>query len=278
MLAPSGGGLILYQAYGNLYAMTGRKAHLLEDKQIPSVEIFDESVNVMKEAIDKFSAVSGLLPNYAKSTIIFGSMKEMEKLRILEGVPFKVEKQHVKYLGVPLPSKRLQFIASVLESIHIYWASVFLLPQSVINDINKLLKGFLCTQGEMLKGNTKVKWINTEKLKGISIWSVNEEIFNSWGWRNILRLRNDVREFIVIKVGDGSKASAIYDNWCPIGILQSFITHRDLYNDRLDADMVIQDLVKNRNGKEGRFYLSQAYKNLQREDENVIWSRLVWFS
>ncbi|GJX82107.1 hypothetical protein Tco_0331588 [Tanacetum coccineum] len=33
MLAPSGGGLILYQAYGNLYAMTGRKAHLLEDKQ-----------------------------------------------------------------------------------------------------------------------------------------------------------------------------------------------------------------------------------------------------
>ncbi|GJZ15794.1 hypothetical protein Tco_0551471 [Tanacetum coccineum] len=42
MLAPSGGGLILYQAYGNLYAMTGRKAHLLEDKQIPSVGVFDE--------------------------------------------------------------------------------------------------------------------------------------------------------------------------------------------------------------------------------------------
>ncbi|GKE62759.1 hypothetical protein Tco_1513126 [Tanacetum coccineum] len=42
MLAPSGGGLIIYQAYGNLYAMTGRKAHLLEDKQIPSVGVFDE--------------------------------------------------------------------------------------------------------------------------------------------------------------------------------------------------------------------------------------------
>ncbi|GJW91422.1 hypothetical protein Tco_0168975 [Tanacetum coccineum] len=42
MLAPNGGGLILYQAYGNLYAMTGRKAHLLEDKQIPSVGVFDE--------------------------------------------------------------------------------------------------------------------------------------------------------------------------------------------------------------------------------------------
>ncbi|GJU55884.1 putative reverse transcriptase domain-containing protein [Tanacetum coccineum] len=42
MLAPSGGGLILYQAYGNLYAMTGRKSHLLEEKQIPSIGVFDE--------------------------------------------------------------------------------------------------------------------------------------------------------------------------------------------------------------------------------------------
>ncbi|GJR16507.1 putative reverse transcriptase domain-containing protein [Tanacetum coccineum] len=42
MLSPSGGGLILYQAYGNLYVMTGRKAHLLKDKQIPSVGVFDK--------------------------------------------------------------------------------------------------------------------------------------------------------------------------------------------------------------------------------------------
>ncbi|GJX88567.1 ribonuclease H-like domain-containing protein [Tanacetum coccineum] len=44
MLTPSSGALILYQAYSNLYAMTGRKAHLLEDKQIPSVGVFDEGV------------------------------------------------------------------------------------------------------------------------------------------------------------------------------------------------------------------------------------------
>ncbi|GJU62992.1 hypothetical protein Tco_1244827 [Tanacetum coccineum] len=48
MLAPSGGGLILYQAYGNLYAMTGRKVHLLEDKQIPSVGVFDEVFSIWK--------------------------------------------------------------------------------------------------------------------------------------------------------------------------------------------------------------------------------------
>ncbi|GJS42067.1 hypothetical protein Tco_0567110 [Tanacetum coccineum] len=36
--------LILYQAYANLYATTGRKAHLLEDKKIPSVWVFDEVI------------------------------------------------------------------------------------------------------------------------------------------------------------------------------------------------------------------------------------------
>ncbi|GKA33914.1 hypothetical protein Tco_0720343 [Tanacetum coccineum] len=48
MHAPSGEGLILYQAYGNLYAMIGRKAHLLEDKQIPSVGVFDEVFSIWK--------------------------------------------------------------------------------------------------------------------------------------------------------------------------------------------------------------------------------------
>ncbi|GJZ01836.1 hypothetical protein Tco_0519797 [Tanacetum coccineum] len=48
MLAPSSGGLILYQAYGNLYAMTGRKAYLLEDKKIPSVGVFDEVFSIWK--------------------------------------------------------------------------------------------------------------------------------------------------------------------------------------------------------------------------------------
>ncbi|GJZ16654.1 hypothetical protein Tco_0552777 [Tanacetum coccineum] len=48
MCAPSGEGLILYHAYGNLYAMTGRKAHWLEHKQIPSVGVFDEVFSIWK--------------------------------------------------------------------------------------------------------------------------------------------------------------------------------------------------------------------------------------
>ncbi|GJS75854.1 hypothetical protein Tco_0725735 [Tanacetum coccineum] len=42
MLAPSDGGFNLLPCIGNLYAMTGRKALLLEDKQILSVGVFDK--------------------------------------------------------------------------------------------------------------------------------------------------------------------------------------------------------------------------------------------
>ncbi|GJS37580.1 multidrug resistance-associated protein 5 [Tanacetum coccineum] len=49
MFAPSGEGLILYQDYGNLYVMTGRKAYLLEDKQIPSVGVFDKVFSTWME-------------------------------------------------------------------------------------------------------------------------------------------------------------------------------------------------------------------------------------
>ncbi|GJR98190.1 RNA-directed DNA polymerase, eukaryota, reverse transcriptase zinc-binding domain protein [Tanacetum coccineum] len=212
------------------------------------------SVKTLKEAIEEFGSVSGLKPNYDKSTVILGSIKEEDRQDILNCVPFKIEKVPIRYFGVPLTSKRISaknfkslidkiknkvcnwkskclsyagrllLIASVLESIHVYWASVFLLPKSVIYDINKLLKGFLWNQGDVSSGKAKVawknicrpkskgglglkdlgvwnkamivkhlwhiinnketlwvKWINTVKLKGRSVWAANEEINDSWG-------------------------------------------------------------------------------------------------
>ncbi|GJV63212.1 hypothetical protein Tco_1474040 [Tanacetum coccineum] len=144
------------------------------------------SVNVLKEAIEDFGAYSDLIPNYTKSTIIFGSMNNAEKKNILDNGPFKVERLPVKYLGVPLTSKRigvnnykilldrirniilnwknkclsyagrLRLVASVLEYVHVYWAFVLLLSKVVIKDINKLLKGFLRNQYEMSRGKAKV--------------------------------------------------------------------------------------------------------------------------
>ncbi|GKC68147.1 reverse transcriptase domain-containing protein [Tanacetum coccineum] len=107
---------------------------------------------------------------------------------ILTIMPFQVGKLPMKYLGVPLIAKklgindckslvnkvsekincwknkvlsyagRIQLIASVLSSMQIYWASVYMFPSSTINEIEKLLKGFLWCQGPLTSGKAKVAW------------------------------------------------------------------------------------------------------------------------
>ncbi|GJT08316.1 RNA-directed DNA polymerase, eukaryota, reverse transcriptase zinc-binding domain protein, partial [Tanacetum coccineum] len=126
------------------------------------------SVRVIKRSLDEFSTCYGLIPNNSKSTMFFGSVCEEDKEAISSVLPFAVGKLPVKYLGVLLIAKRLsvkdcgslidkikskvknwknrclsyagrlQLIAVILESIHVYWASVFLLSTSIINEINKV--------------------------------------------------------------------------------------------------------------------------------------------
>ncbi|GKC06675.1 hypothetical protein Tco_0998285 [Tanacetum coccineum] len=123
------------------------------------------SVKIIKESIDAFSRVSGLEPNLNKSTIFFGNVSIGDQRSILSIVLFKVGAFLVKYLGVPLITKRLnkdecifKLITSVLGSMQIYWASIFLLPKSIVKDIEKVLKGFLCCQGDLDRGKAKIAW------------------------------------------------------------------------------------------------------------------------
>nr|GEU94941.1 RNA-directed DNA polymerase, eukaryota, reverse transcriptase zinc-binding domain protein [Tanacetum cinerariifolium] len=138
------------------------------------------------ESIKEFGKVDGLIQNYNKSTILFVCLNEEEKHDILDIMLLKVERLSIRYLGVPLTSKRirvkeckilidkvesrisnyknkclsyagrLMLVASVLESIHVYWTSVFLLPVRVIKDINKFLKNFLWNHNNGTKGKAKV--------------------------------------------------------------------------------------------------------------------------
>lgn len=103
-------------------------------------------------------------------------------------MPFEEGDLPVKYLGVPLISSRLlykdckilvekvqnrigdwknkslsfagrvQLFIYVLSSMHVYWSSVFILPMAIMNDIEKLMRGFLWCQGEMKRGKAKLSW------------------------------------------------------------------------------------------------------------------------
>lgn len=105
-------------------------------------------------------------------------------------MPFKSGKLPVRYLAVPLLAKRLgvtdckvlidkvkervecwrnkvlsyagriQLIASVLASMQLYWASVYMLPTTVIHDIERIFKRFLWNASESAKGKARIAWKN----------------------------------------------------------------------------------------------------------------------
>ncbi|GJW62588.1 reverse transcriptase domain, reverse transcriptase zinc-binding domain protein [Tanacetum coccineum] len=110
------------------------------------------------------------------------------KIEILNILPFEEGKLPVKYLGVPLVHSRLvyrdyaelierikarvrdwknkflsfmgrtQLIRSVLSFMHVYWASVIILPVNLMHELEQVMRGFLWCQGDMKRGKAKVAW------------------------------------------------------------------------------------------------------------------------
>ncbi|KAJ0926587.1 putative RNA-directed DNA polymerase [Helianthus annuus] len=147
-----------------------------------------KSVKPVLEGLDRFKKWSGLVPSIPKSTVYFANVADQVKQNILALLSFKEGCLPVRYLGVPLISTRLmykdckvlvermenmithegnkylsfagrlQLIRAVLSSLHVYWASVFILPQRVIKDLEKKMRDFLWSNGPLGKGKSKVAW------------------------------------------------------------------------------------------------------------------------
>uniref|UniRef100_A0A803PR65 Reverse transcriptase domain-containing protein n=1 Tax=Cannabis sativa TaxID=3483 RepID=A0A803PR65_CANSA len=130
-------------------------------------------VHHLKIALESFSEVTGLFPNKYKSLVYFGGVSTGDKMVILEDLHMGEGTFPLKYLGVPLrPTKwrredcetiikkvklrletwatrylsyagRVQLIHSILFGLRNYWMSIFILPQSVIKEVEKLCRGFL---------------------------------------------------------------------------------------------------------------------------------------
>nr|GEX95031.1 hypothetical protein [Tanacetum cinerariifolium] len=176
-----------------------------------------KSVRVIKETLEEFSSYSVLKANTNNNTVFFEGMTIAEQKVILDIVPFVIGKLPIRYIGVPLTTKKINdtdrkpLIDKVKNR-----ASVFLLPKNVIYEINKLLKSFLWCQRELTKGKAKqlwnviskkntlwVKWVNTKILRGKSVWVVDASANSSAGWKEMLKLRDKIRKHVLCKIGDG---------------------------------------------------------------------------
>ncbi|GJX60328.1 hypothetical protein Tco_0291718 [Tanacetum coccineum] len=144
-----------------------------------------ESSRVIMDSLEEFKLTSGLIPSIPKREL------------------------PVKYLGVPLISSgllnrdcnilvekaknrigdwknkslsfagRLQLCKSIISSMHVFWASVLIIPKGIIYDIHQLIRGFLWCNGELKRGKAKIAWedICLPKSEG-GLGLRNLEVFN----------------------------------------------------------------------------------------------------
>nr|GEU77833.1 hypothetical protein [Tanacetum cinerariifolium] len=232
-------------------------------------------IKVVRDSIDEFGEFSGLLPNFSKSTIFFGSVNNEIQEDIMRFMPFEKGKLLMKYLGVSLITKRLG------------------IKNSAIKEINSLLMGFLRCNGELSKGKAKIAWKKICKPKshgGLGLKDleeVNAEINDSWGWKNLLDIRDEVKKNIWI------------------------VSNRSIYSARLSRDLMVADMInndawqwpnewknefpsivqilvpsldetkddwlvwKNKDDKECKFSFRDVYKDMRFQSTEIKWAKLI---
>ncbi|GJV26066.1 hypothetical protein Tco_1378761 [Tanacetum coccineum] len=73
-----------------------------------------------------------------------------------------------------------------------------------------------------------VRWIHTYKLRGRILWDIQPKSSTSWGWWKILQLRDLVKPFLWVRIGNAMNTSIWYDMWCSQSPISRFLTPRDI--------------------------------------------------
>ncbi|GJX68841.1 sodium/hydrogen exchanger 6 [Tanacetum coccineum] len=194
------------------------------------------------------------------------AMHNMKDINIAHGVPFissiilyrdckilveklesRVNDWRNKFLSLAC---HLLLVRSVLSSMHIYWALVFILPIRIIHELEQLMRGFLWCQGEMKKGKAKVAWEAVclpHREGGLGIRKLDD--FN-------------VALMATIWPHDWSSR---FPNVVNIPVPE--------INNELDDLIVWRDV----HGVFHRFTIARAWDSLQLRADVVDWYHVVWF-
>ncbi|XP_071694395.1 uncharacterized protein [Rutidosis leptorrhynchoides] len=302
-----------------------------------------ESVMIIADALEEFKNCSGLVPSFQKSTAFFAGVNKHIKDAILMVMPFVVGSLPVICLGVPLISTRLyhkdckglvdrlkrkiddwknkylsfagrvQLITSVLSSMQVYWSSVFMLSDSVIKEMEKIMRGFLWCQGEMKQGKAKVKWSTVYLpksegglgIKSLKTWNIALMVYHIWNiitckqtlwvkWIHTYRLQNH-NFWVVDNVASGSWV------WRKILSIRQLVRHLIVhvvgngsntsawFDSWTDFGPLAQIQVpnttqedkvgwKDSNGELVEFSSKAAWESLRNRTTPVDWFQMVWFS
>ncbi|GJZ07127.1 dual specificity protein phosphatase 1-like protein, partial [Tanacetum coccineum] len=270
-----------------------------------------------RRGLDEFSMSFGLYPSMNKSNVFFCNIPTDVKEEIKLVMPFREGVLPIRYLRVPLVSKRVtKNDCRVL--MEVYWCSLFILPIIVSDDIVSLLCNFLWSNkgssGSMVsikwvdvcrpksqgglglksmhewntalmakhlwniiisKDSIWVKWVKIHKLKGKNLWEIELNRGMSWCWKHLLNLRDKIKEFVYVKLGNRKSCSLWFDKWYPRGPLSKLIdvrmigltglsTNAKRLWERLKPMALLEDL-----GNEWAMVISGV---TNKPAKNIIWS------
>nr|GEX80236.1 hypothetical protein [Tanacetum cinerariifolium] len=202
-----------------------------------------DSTRTVKVTMVEFSAISGLIPNMGKSTIFFRSVKDVDKEKILDILHFVVGKLPMKYLGVPLITKK----SLELRNAKVKWETVCS-PKShgglglrIFGKWNEIL---LMKNLWNITEDRNTMWVNVVKLRGKSLWEVQKEANDSWMWKCLLELRCKIRQNIFKVLGDGKGTNFWFDQWNSKGTLSEIISRKDVYAAMLVGNESVWDMIE----------------------------------
>ncbi|XP_024011356.1 uncharacterized protein LOC112086614 [Eutrema salsugineum] len=140
------------------------------------------------DVFDEFARISGLRINAAKSALFVGGRDRQDIHAAASELGIPLDSLPIRYLGIPLTTKmmtkddyaplidkikarmlswiskhlsyagRLQLIVSVISSISNFWCSVFRLPSSCFDEIERLCGAFLWSGNPNTSTGSKIAW------------------------------------------------------------------------------------------------------------------------
>ncbi|GAA0170130.1 reverse transcriptase [Lithospermum erythrorhizon] len=284
------------------------------------------SFQCIKSVLKEFGEVAGLVPNLEKSNIFVagGNVEVAKSLSRFINIPIGI--LPIRYLGVPLTSKKFWWI-------RLHRGCKTGSAQKCIDDIDSMMRAFgrgleiknlfewnkanmisklwnICSK----KDTIWVKWVNTVRLEGKSIWAYKKASKDSWVWKYIWKHREWLYQFVEIKSRDGKDTLIWSDPWLEGKSFEDWLenikgklvhlvtltvadvkastngwrwpTGRRLtrevqvFRDKVDT-VVLDPASKDRMGwksiSKERSVVRRIYKTLVEPGRKERWAKVVWF-
>ncbi|XP_077249094.1 uncharacterized protein LOC143888524 [Tasmannia lanceolata] len=199
-----------------------------------------ESVAGIKDCLQSFKLISSLDFNVQKSEAFLSGTTEQLKNQICASLCINEGSLPIKYLGLPLITKRLssqdcqplltkirrrlgmwnnkklsragriELNKAVLTSFQIYWSATYNIPMEILLEIEKI-------------------WFKVKYLKKSNFWNRPMPSNPAWGVRSIFNCRDLAKSYLCYCVGKGRDIDFWTDPWHPDGPVQSLTSEGELY-------------------------------------------------